>query len=176
MGNKKMWIGGNWVEADSGRTFPVFNPSTGEELAQAPMGGGPDVEKAVNAARRAFPIWSKVMQAERSKAVGRLALVMRERAEEIARLEMLEHGSPFDNATFMAEWSTQLVEFSAQASRAVAGSVIPAMSNAVTYLKREPVGVCALITPVERACHDDRGKGRACPCDGMYLRHKTSEH
>ncbi len=147
MGKMKMWIGGNWVDADSGRTFPVFNPSTGEEIGQAPLGGPSDVDKAVKAARKAFPIWSRTVQAERSKAVGKLALLMRERAEEIARLEMLEHGSPYDNATFMAEWSTQLVEFAAQASRAVMGSVVPAMTNAVTYLKREPVGVCGLITP-----------------------------
>ncbi len=135
------------MDADSGKSFPVLNPSTGGELGRVPLGGNSDVDKAVEAARKAFPIWSKKTQAERSKAVANLALIMREKAEELTKLEMLEHGSPFDNATFMTEWSTQLVEFAAQASRAVAGSVVPTLPTAVTYLKREPVGVCGLITP-----------------------------
>lgn len=145
--HERMWIAGNWVKAGSGRTFSVLNPSTEDELGRVPLGAGEDVDRAVDAARKAFPVWSRKTQVERSKAVARLALVMREKAEELTRLEMLEHGSPFENATFMTEWSTQLVEFAAQASRAVTGSVVPTLPNSVTYLKREPVGVCALITP-----------------------------
>ena len=55
----KMWINGKWVEAESGKTYPVFNPATEEEIAQIPLGGQAEVDKAVKAARKALPIWSK---------------------------------------------------------------------------------------------------------------------
>ena len=50
----KMWIGGNWVEAESGKTYPVYNPATELEVAQVPLGGQAEVDKAVAAARKAF--------------------------------------------------------------------------------------------------------------------------
>lgn len=59
MQNYKMWIGGKWVEAESGKMFPIFNAATGEEVARIPIAGKADVDKAVEAARNAFPIWSK---------------------------------------------------------------------------------------------------------------------
>lgn len=142
-----MWIGGEWVNAASGETFAVINPATGEELGRAPLGGQADVNKAVEAARKALPVWSATLQAERSRVVGHLAAIMRENADELVRLEMLEHGSPVGHAHFMAEWSTQLVEFAAQASRTMMGDVLSPMPTMVNYVQREPVGVCALITP-----------------------------
>jgi len=62
-----MWIGGKWVGAESGKTYPVFNPATEEEIAQVPLGDKTDVDKAVVAARAAFPLWSEKPQAERSQ-------------------------------------------------------------------------------------------------------------
>lgn len=147
MESRNMWIGGQWTEAESGKTFTVTSPSTGEEIGRVPLGDARDVDRAVKAARQAFPLWSAVPQPERSKAVARLAAAMREDAGDLVRLEMTEHGSPMDNARFMVEWSTQLVEFAAQSSRLLKGDVLSPMPNTVTYVKREPVGVCALITP-----------------------------
>jgi len=66
MKHYKMWIMGKWVEAESGRRYTVFNPATEEEIAQVPLGGTGDVDKAVDAARKAFPLWSEKPQAERS--------------------------------------------------------------------------------------------------------------
>ncbi len=147
MKNLKMFIGGKWVDAESGKTFPVINPANQEEIGQAPLGGPADVDKAVKAAQEAFPVWSAKTQGERSAAVGRLAAIMRANYDDLVRLEQIEHGSPLDNARFMAEWSAQLVEFAAAASRTLKGDVLPPMPNMVNYVKREPVGVCALITP-----------------------------
>ena len=62
-----MWIGGNWVDAESGKTYPVYNPATAEVITRLPLGDKTDVDKAVEAARKAFPIWSKKPQAERSQ-------------------------------------------------------------------------------------------------------------
>lgn len=147
MEKHKMWIGGKWVDAASGKTFPVINPATQEELGQAPLGGEADVNEAVKAAQKAFPLWSAKPQSERSRIVGRLAAIMRENADELVRLEMVEHGSPTGHARFMVDWSAQLVEFAAQGSRTLMGDVLSPMPNMINYVKREPVGVCALITP-----------------------------
>ena len=62
MKRPRMWIGGKWVEAASGKTFPLINPANQEEIGQAPLGGPADVDKAVKAAQDAFPIWSAKTQ------------------------------------------------------------------------------------------------------------------
>jgi acyl-CoA reductase-like NAD-dependent aldehyde dehydrogenase len=142
-----MWIGGEWVDPASGKTFAVINPANGKEIGQAPLGGEADVDRAVKAAQKAFPLWAAKLQPERSGIVARLAAIMRENTDELIHLEMVEHGSPVGHARFMAEWSTQLVEFAAQASRTLMGDVLSPMPNMVNYVQREPVGVCALITP-----------------------------
>ena len=59
MSEYKMWIAGKWVEAESGKTYPVFNPTTAAEIAQIPKGDKVDVDKAVAAAREALPHWSE---------------------------------------------------------------------------------------------------------------------
>jgi acyl-CoA reductase-like NAD-dependent aldehyde dehydrogenase len=73
MESYKMWIGGKWVDAESGKTFAILNPSTEEELGQVPLGTKADVDKAVKAAVEAFPVWSKMPQGERAKIVYRIA-------------------------------------------------------------------------------------------------------
>ncbi len=142
-----MWIGGKWVDADSGKTFDVLNPTTEEVLGTVPLGGKSDVDKAVAAARKAFPIWSKKPQTERSDIVAKLGRIMRENIPELIKLETTEHGSPIENASFMANWSSELVEFAAATSRTLMGHQLPATADTLFYILREPVGVCALITP-----------------------------
>ncbi len=152
----KMWIGGQWVNADSGRTFVTRNPATGEEIAEVPLAGKSDVDKAVAAARKAFPAWSKRPQAERSAMIARIAAAIRENKKELARLEVLEHGAPLGLADFMMYFTEENMKLAASTSRTVMGEVMPTLSdmgenlpaaNVVAYLKREPIGVCALITP-----------------------------
>ncbi|MBN2040765.1 MAG: aldehyde dehydrogenase [Spirochaetes bacterium] len=143
----KMFINGKWVESLSGKTFAVINPATEEKLGSVPLADKTDVDEAVKAAYDAFPSWSSVSQTERSESVARLGVIMRKYEKELAELETTEHGSPQSNAVFMANWSAELVEHAAQISRSLMGHVIPAMTDTVTYLKKDPVGVCALITP-----------------------------
>jgi phenylacetaldehyde dehydrogenase len=69
MQNYKMWINGEFVDAQSGKTYTVINPATEEEIAKVPLGDKADVDKAVAAARKAFSVWSKKSQTERSKIV-----------------------------------------------------------------------------------------------------------
>jgi acyl-CoA reductase-like NAD-dependent aldehyde dehydrogenase len=77
----KMWIGGKWVDAESGKTYPVYNPATEEIIAELPFGGKAEVDKAVAAARKAFPVWSGKPQAERSQIAMKIAAPLRDNSQ-----------------------------------------------------------------------------------------------
>lgn len=143
----KMWIGGEWVSAASGKTLTTVNPSTGEEIARIPLGGAEDVDGAVAAARKAFPLWSQKPQAERCQILSRIAAVLEEEREELVKLDVLEHGTPIGLSNIFSQVSVGHFEYAAQASRAIMGEVIPSHPGTLFYTQREPVGVCALITP-----------------------------
>ena len=143
----KMWIGGNWVEAESGKTYPVYNPATELEVAQVPLGGKADVDKAVAAARKALPKWSTKSQAERSQLVLKLATLLRESAKEIGELDTLEHGTPAKRAVFLAADTPGWFEWAAYSAKSLMGHTLPASPETLIYLQREPVGVVAIITP-----------------------------
>jgi len=90
----KMLIGGKWVAALSGKPYRAINPATGEEAAEIPLAGSEDIDRAVEAARQAFPTWSKKSQAERSDLIWKMAGLLKEHEEEINRIEVLDHGTP----------------------------------------------------------------------------------
>ncbi len=143
----KMWIGGEWVEADSGKTFSTLNPATEEELSRVPLSGKEDVDRAVAAARKAFPAWSRMKQSDRSKKVSQIAAAIRENAEDLAVIETLEHGTPVADAKGMIMYAAEILDYTAGAARSLMGEFVPAVPDVVTYLQRVPVGVCALIIP-----------------------------
>ncbi len=157
MESHKMWIDGKWVNADSGKTFLTYNPTTKEVVAEVPLADKSDVDKAVAAARKAFPAWAKKTQAERSAVVARIASAVRKHSDELSRLEVLEHGATILHAPSMIEFAAGNIELAASGARTFMGKVLPAIPsmgdppgsdpNTIVYLKREPVGVCALITP-----------------------------
>jgi acyl-CoA reductase-like NAD-dependent aldehyde dehydrogenase len=147
MNSYKMWIGGKWMEAESGRIFAILNPSTEEELGQPALGGKADVDKAVQAAVKAFPVWSKMLQSERARLVSKFADAIRENADELISLELREHGTPIQLARGFAAAAADLTDYTASISRAMMGQVFPALPNTLTYLQRVPIGVCAVITP-----------------------------
>ncbi len=147
MSQYKMWIGGKWVDAESGKTYPVFNPATGAEIAQVPLGGVADVDKAVAAARKALPTWSKKSQMERSNTVLKIGALMRENAKEIGRIDCQEHGTPAKMAEFLAADTPGWFDWAAYNARSMMGHTIPVSSETVVYMQREPVGVVAIITP-----------------------------
>ena len=147
MSEYKMWIGGKWADAESGKTYPVFNPVTEAEIARVPLGDKADVDKAVEAARKAFPIWSKKSQGERFQMVMKIAAIMRENAKEIARIDTLEHGTPAGLASMIAGDLPEWFEWNAYNARSLMGNTVPQGHDELIYLQREPVGVVALITP-----------------------------
>jgi acyl-CoA reductase-like NAD-dependent aldehyde dehydrogenase len=147
----RMWIGGKWTDNKSGKTFPTFNPTTGEEIAQIPLAGNSEVDTAVSAARKAYPAWSQMLQTERSKIVLRIAGSFRKNAADISRLETLEHGSILGLAEHVPLIAADAFEWAAARADSLMGDFIPSLKDVVTYLKREPVGVCAIITPWNHA-------------------------
>ncbi len=143
----KMYIGGQWTDAASGRTFETVNPATGEVLGRVPLAGDADVDAAVKAARAAFPAWSKLPQSDRSAVCLRIARVLRENARELALLESAEHGTPFGDSFGVTMGAAAKFENSAAIAQNLMGVQVPIDSTKLSYFKREPMGVCALIIP-----------------------------
>jgi phenylacetaldehyde dehydrogenase len=150
---QKMLINGKWVAAASGKTFPTYNPATGEVLSNVAEGDREDINRAVDAARAAFDSgpWTKMTAAQRSLVIWRLADLIEKHAEEFAQLESLDNGKPLSVARvadvpgtvalfrYMAGWATK-----------IEGNTIPIAGHGgkwLAYTLREPVGVVGQIIP-----------------------------
>lgn len=142
-----MLIGGQWVGAESGETFVTINPATQEELARVPLSGEADVDKAVKAARAAFPAWSKLTQAERNKYMKKVANAIRENAQELAMCDVQEHGTPFNDAFGVCMGAAAKFDYNGEIAQALMGTHIPMDDSKLSYFRREPFGVVALIIP-----------------------------
>jgi betaine-aldehyde dehydrogenase len=135
--------------AFDGDTEPVLNPATGEEIARAPVSGAEDVDRAVKAARRAFEGWSNTTPAQRAQALLRIADLIEEHGEEIARLEALNAGKPIEAVTndevpVMAD----NLRFFAGAARCLEGRAAGEyMEGYTSFTRREAVGVIGQVTP-----------------------------
>src|ERR1700721_3719558 len=91
---QKMLINGKWVDSASGKTFPTYNPATGEVLSNIAEGDKEDINRAVKAARTAFETgaWSKISHSDRSRMIWKLADLLEQHLEEFAQLESLDNG------------------------------------------------------------------------------------
>jgi betaine-aldehyde dehydrogenase len=146
----KNFIDGESVDAAEGRTDPVINPATGEEIAQAPSSTQQDVDRAVKAARAAFEGgWGTTIPAERSLAILKLADALEERADEIAELESANAGKPIE--AFKGDEVPAMVDnlrFFAGAARCMEGKAAGEYLEGYTsMIRREPVGVIGQIAP-----------------------------
>jgi betaine-aldehyde dehydrogenase len=142
------FVDGEQVAPD-GDTEAVLNPATGEELARAPVASPEDVDRAVKAARRAFPGWSNATPAQRAEALLALADAIDEHAAEIARLEALNAGKPIEAVTSdeLPVMSDNL-RFFAGAARCLEGRAAGEyMEGYTSFTRREAVGVIGQITP-----------------------------
>jgi betaine-aldehyde dehydrogenase len=143
------FIDGEFAEAAEGGTTPVLNPATGEEIAQAPNSTQADVDRAVKAARDAFPGWAATTPGERALALLRLADALEARTDELAELESDNAGKPIqsfkdDEIPFMVD----NLRFFAGAARTMEGK--PAgeyLEGYTSMIRREPVGVVGQIAP-----------------------------
>ena len=142
-------VNGEYVAAASGQVSEVVDPSTGEPYARAPVSGPADVEAALRAAAGAFEVWRDATPADRSLALLRMADAVEARADEIVAAECRNTGKPV--AITMAEEIPPLVDelrFFAGAARILQGtSAGEYLAGHTSVLRREPVGVCAQVTP-----------------------------
>jgi 1-pyrroline dehydrogenase len=144
----KNFVGGEWVDAVEGETMEVLNPATGEVIAEVPRGGEHDVERAVAAAAKALPDWLEKTPKDRMELLLKLADLIEEHGEELARLESLNVGKPMwisrDEPPFMAD----NLRFFAGAARNLEGkSAGEYVAGYTSFLRREPLGIVAGITP-----------------------------
>jgi phenylacetaldehyde dehydrogenase len=152
---RKMLIDGEWVDAKSGKTFEVYDPTRGTAIATVPEAGQADVDAAVAAAQAALEgPWSKVLPHERQALLLRLADLIEENGEEIAALETLNQGKLLAVAeTVEVEMAADYVRYMAGWATKIEGSTFdlsPRMTEGVgyhAYTRREPVGVVACIVP-----------------------------
>ena len=145
-------IDGEWVPAADGRTFDTPDPSTGERLATVSYAGAEDVDRAVEAARRAFADgsdWRRMSAADRGRRLGALAALIEAHADELAQLESLDNGKPvtFARSVDVAKSVAHLDYFAGWPTK-IEGAVVPVSARDVLcYTAREPVGVCGQIIP-----------------------------
>ena len=153
---RQLFINGQWADAASGKTFETPNPATGATLANVAEGDAEDIDRAVQAARKAFDDgpWSRMTPSERGRIIWRIGDLILEHAEELAQLESLDNGKPYavalaadvplaaDLFHYMAGWATKIEGNSINIS-------VPYMpgANFHSYTLREPVGVVGQIIP-----------------------------
>ncbi|MFC6878951.1 MULTISPECIES: gamma-aminobutyraldehyde dehydrogenase [Actinomadura] len=143
------FIGGEYADAKDGRTLEVVDPSTGEVYAEAPVSGAEDVDAAFRAAADAFPGWRDATPSERSLAMLRFADAVEARADELVRLESRDTGKPL-RLTAEEEVPPMVdnLRFFAGASRVLEGKATGEyLAGHTSSVRREPIGVCAQVTP-----------------------------
>jgi len=143
------FIDGELRDAAEGKTYELINPATGATFAEAPHSGAADVDAACEAARRGFDKWRDATPSERSLALIRIADAIEANAEELVRLEVTNTGKPTELTT--SEEIPPMVDqirFFAGAARCLEGkSAGEYMEGHTSFIRREPVGVCAQVTP-----------------------------
>ena len=151
----KLLINGKWVKALSGKTFDVFDPATGENIARCAEGDAADIDLAVQAARAAFEgPWSKFTAAERSKILWKIADLIEQNGQQLVELEILDNGLPLQMAQYVVYGVVpEFFRYYAGWPTKIHGMTIPAApqgkrpGEALTYTVREPLGVVGAITP-----------------------------
>ncbi|PXY22773.1 gamma-aminobutyraldehyde dehydrogenase [Prauserella muralis] len=143
------FVGGKLVDAADGRTAPVIDPATGEPFAEAPVSGPEDVRQATRAARAAFEEWRDTTPAERQLALNRIADAFERRAGDLLAAECENTGKP--QALTRSEELPMVLDhlrFFAGAARCLEGRASAEyMSGLTSWIRREPIGVCAQVTP-----------------------------
>jgi len=145
----QMYVNGEWVDSKSNKTFPVYDPSTEEIIAQVPEANADDVNRAVAAARAAFDNgpWASTTAQERGRVLFRLADKIRQNTTMLAELESRNTGKPIVEAEFdIADVATCFEYYGGLATK-ILGYVNPVPDNAVSLTLKEPIGVAGQIIP-----------------------------
>jgi len=146
----QLFINNEWVNSESGKTFPTVNPVTGEVICQVQEGDKADVDKAVKAARAAFKInspWRTMDASQRGVLMNKFASLMQRDLAYLASLETLDNGKPFTSSCGDIGLAIQCIQYYAGWADKYTGQTIPVDGPYFTYTRHEPVGVCGQIIP-----------------------------
>lgn len=145
---EKNLVDGQWVSADSGATFAVTDAATGEAIASVPLMGGAETQRAIECAQKAQREWRRRTAGERAKVLHRWVSLIEENREDIARLMTSEGGKPLAEARGEVGYAASFLTWFAEEARRVDGALLQPINASQRYVvTKQPVGVCAAITP-----------------------------
>lgn len=146
----RMLIGGAWVEAEDGRSFPSINPAAGEAWCEVPEATAGDVDRAVKAAHRAFSEgpWSRMLPSERGRLLRKLGDLLAAKSEELGRTETIDTGKMLKETRWQAKYIAEFYHYYAGAADKLHGETLPIdKPDMLAITLREPLGVVAAIVP-----------------------------
>jgi len=145
---QQAYVDGAWVEADDGATLGVTNPATGEVIGVVPKMGAAETRRAIEAANAAYPAWRALLAKERAAILKRWFDLMHQHADDLALLMTTEQGKPLAEAKGEVAYAASFVEWFAEEGKRIYGDTVPPyMQGRRVMVLKEPVGVCAAITP-----------------------------
>jgi succinate-semialdehyde dehydrogenase/glutarate-semialdehyde dehydrogenase len=145
---QQAYLDGQWCDADSGEKITVRNPATGETLASVPHMGAPETRRAIDAANAAWPTWRAKTAKERSAILRKWNDLMLANADDLARIMTAEQGKPLTEAKGEIGYAASFLEWFAEEGKRVAGDTLASpWPDRRVVVTKEPVGVCAAITP-----------------------------
>jgi succinate-semialdehyde dehydrogenase/glutarate-semialdehyde dehydrogenase len=145
---QQCYIDGAWVDADSRETVPVTNPATGEEIGTVPKMGAAETRRAIDAANRAYPAWRRKTAKERGAILRKWYDLLMANQEDLAVLMTAEQGKPLAEAKGEIAYAAAFIDWFAEEGKRVYGDTIPSPNpDWRIVVTKEPVGVCAAITP-----------------------------
>ena len=142
------YINGQWVTANSGKTLTIHNPANGEQIAQVPACGAEETRQAIAAAEAAWPAWRALTAVQRGRILRRWADLMLANQDDLALIMTAEQGKPLAEAKGEIAYAASFLEWFAEEGRRAYGDIIPSpVASSRMLVIKQPVGVCAAITP-----------------------------
>jgi len=142
------YVNGAWADADGGQTINVSNPATGEHIGTVPLMGAAETRRAIEAANAAWPAWRKKTAKERAAVLRRWHDLILENADDLALIMTTEQGKPLPEAKGEVQFGASFIEWFAEEGKRVAGDTLQSpWPDRRLVITKEPIGVCAAITP-----------------------------
>jgi len=145
---QQAYVNGEWIDADNGKTFKVNNPASNEIIGTVPDLGTAETKRAIEAANKAWPAWRAKTAAERSAILEKWYELIMDNQQDLATLMTMEQGKAMAESTGEIAYGASFIKWFAEECKRVYGDTIPSKNNDQRILvTKEPVGVCAAITP-----------------------------
>jgi succinate-semialdehyde dehydrogenase/glutarate-semialdehyde dehydrogenase len=145
---QQAYVNGEWCDADNGGTHPVTNPATGETIGSVPLMGAAETKRAISAANEAWRQWRRKTAKERSIVLRKWNDLMLANLDDLALIMTIEQGKPLAEAKGEIAYAASFIEWFAEEGKRAGGDTIPSPSpSSRIVVVKEPIGVCAAITP-----------------------------